>query len=333
MSFNQFDMIPETALKWHREGRSSLATVIQTWGSAPRPAGSQLAVSGDGEISGSVSGGCVEAAVVAEALDAMEEGIPRILEFGVADEDAFAVGLACGGKIRILVDPVGGLRGIKESMLSDLVEAIAARRPAALSVQTATWEHRLRFADDDDLPESLAERFRRDSTAIEDYWFTSIFNPPLRMIVVGGVHIAQPLIAMAGLAGYDVTLVDPREAFASEARFPGVRIVHDWPDEFMEKEPPDERTAVVTLTHDPKIDDPAIEFALRSKGFYLGSLGSARTHAKRVERLAASGIEPKDLERIHAPVGLDIGSRSPAEVAVAIIAEVTKCLRREEIRV
>ena len=148
------------------------------------------------------------------------------------------------------------------------------------------------------------------------------------MIVVGAVHIAQPLVAMARLAGFDPMLIDPRETFGAQARFPGEVISHDWPDEAMAMQGIDARTAIVTLTHDPKIDDPAIITALRSDAFYLGSLGSTRTHAKRVERLTQQGFSEAEIARIHAPVGLDIGGRSPAEIAVSIMAEIVRVLRK-----
>lgn len=158
-------------------------------------------------------------------------------------------------------------------------------------------------------------------------WFLNVFNPPLRLILVGAVHIAQPLARMAGDLGYDVAVIDPREAFASEERFPGVHLVRSWPDEAMSELAPDARTAVVTLTHDPKLDDPALQVALKAPCFYIGSLGSKKTHAARLERLTAAGFDEAALARIHGPVGLAIGARSPAEIAVSILAEMTARLR------
>ncbi|MDH3265105.1 MAG: XdhC family protein, partial [Paracoccaceae bacterium] len=298
-----FDDIPETALAWHREGRrAALATVVETWGSAPRRVGSQLAVSGAGEIQGSVSGGCVEGAVVAEALDALEDGKARLLTFGVSDDEAFAVGLACGGTIRVLVEPVGP--ALPEAVLAGLVEARAERRAMAYLVTPGKGPGRLAGPEEP----GLAARFRADRSGMEGEEFVAVHNPPLRMIVVGAVHIAQPLLVMARLAGYDPLLIDPREAFGSEARFPGETISHDWPDDALAKHGLDARTAVVTLTHDPKIDDPAIRAALASPVFYLGCLGSTRTHAKRVARLEEAGFTEEQIGRIHAPVGLDIGA-------------------------
>lgn len=315
--------MPERALAWHRAGRGAvLATVVETWGSAPRPVGSQLVIAGDGEMAGSVSGGCVEGAVVLEAMDAVGTGAAQMLEFGVSDDEAFAVGLACGGRIRVWLEPVGGALPVE--MLEALVAARAARRPVAYVVDVETGARRL------DEAEAWAERFRMDRSGMEEdgATFVHVHNPPLRMIVVGAVHIAQALLPMARLAGYDVALVDPRPAFGAEARFPGERIVEDWPDAALDGLGLDRRVAVVTLTHDPKLDDPAILRALRSEVFYLGCLGSTRTHAKRVARLEAEGITPEAIARIHAPVGLDIGARGPAEIAVSILAEITQRLRQ-----
>lgn len=324
------DAIPETALGWHQAGRGVvLATVVETWGSAPRPVGSQLAVASDGEMAGSVSGGCVEGAVVTEAADALADGKTRLMEFGVADETAFAVGLACGGRIRVLVEPVGS--AIPAPMLADLVAARAARTPVAEVVDLSDFSrHLVQGAPD----AALAARYRADRSGVEGAEdgapgrFIAIHNPPLRLIVVGAVHIAQPLLTMARLAGYDCTLIDPRSAFGSAARFPGQTILEDWPDEAMAALAPDARTAVVTLTHDPKLDDPAIRIALGSGAFYIGCLGSPRTHAKRMDRLEAEGLGAVARARLHAPVGLDIGARSPAEIAISIMAEITQVLRK-----
>jgi xanthine dehydrogenase accessory factor len=161
-------------------------------------------------------------------------------------------------------------------------------------------------------------------------YFVQVFNPPRRLIIVGAVHIAQALGPMAAMSGYEVVVVDPRGAFATEKRFPGVELIGDWPDDALEALDIDRRTAVVTLTHDPKLDDPALKVALSKSPFYIGALGSKRTHAGRVERLAADGITPEDIARIHAPVGLDIGAVSPAEIALSILAEMTASLHRKQ---
>ncbi len=324
------DRMPETALDWVRAGKgAALATVIETWGSAPRPVGSQLAISAEAEIMGSVSGGCVEGAVVAEALEALEDGRPRILTYGVSDNDAFAVGLACGGTIRVMVEPVGVGQGIDPALLDRLVAARAGREALVYAVNTTTWDRRLIGRGAEPLAAEAAAARHADKSGFAGDWFLGVHNPPLRLAVIGAVHIAQPLLDMARTLGYDTVLIDPREAFGAAARFPGETILHDWPDAALTTYGLDARTAVVTLTHDPKLDDPAIRVALGSEAFYLGCLGSTRTHAKRVERLAAEGF---DATRIDAPIGLDIGAKSPAEIAVAILAEMTERLRRPETR-
>jgi xanthine dehydrogenase accessory factor len=317
----QFDSIPETALVWHREGiGAALATVVQTWGSAPRRVGAQLAISGDGQIEGSVSGGCVEGAVILEAMEALAEGRHRLLEYGVSDEDAFAVGLACGGKIRVLVEPVGPV--LPETMLAELVAARAKREALAYEVNLETGARRL-------LRGQYPDRMRGDRSGFEEggQIFVAVHNPPLRLIVVGAVHIAQALVPMARITGYDPVLIDPRDAFGSTARFPGETIVQDWPDAAVAALGLDARTALVLLTHDPKLDDPALMAALGSDVFYIGALGSGRTHAKRVARLETAGFNARQIGRIHGPVGLDIGAAGPAEIAVSILAQMTAVLR------
>ncbi|HEY9038054.1 MAG TPA: XdhC family protein [Roseovarius sp.] len=318
---SEIDDIPKVALGWHQSGQgAALATVVQTWGSAPRRVGAMLAVSSGGDMAGSVSGGCVEGAVVAEALEAIADGAPRMLEYGVSDGDAFAVGLACGGTIRVLVQPIGP--ALPEDVLKALVAARAARRPAALvTVPGATPVLEMSGHED---------RFRMDRSGFEEdgETFVAIHNPPLRLIVVGAVHIAQALVPMARITGYDPVIIDPRAAFASDARFPGETLLDDWPDDAVRALGLDARTALVLLTHDPKLDDPALTEALRSDVFYIGALGSTRTHAKRLDRMREAGFSDAELARIHGPIGLDIGAAGPAEIALSILAQMTQVLRR-----
>lgn len=325
---DRFEDIPRQALAWHSSGIGAvLATVIETWGSAPRRVGSQLAISGRGEIAGSVSGGCVEGAVIVEALEALEDGDARELEFGVSDQDAFAVGLACGGTIRILVEPVGG--ALPVDLLERLCNARQNRTPTAYVANLDSGERRLVKAANADA--NLADRFRADRSGFDadSRVFVGVHNPPLRLIVVGAVHIAQALVPMARIAGYDPFVVDPRDTFASAERFPDTPLLHEWPDEAVEQIGLDTRTALVLLTHDPKLDDPALESALRSNVFYIGALGSTRTHAKRQSRMEAAGFTTEQIARIHGPVGLSIGAAGPAEIAVAIMAEMTQVLRQK----
>lgn len=317
--------MPTVALDFIANGRAAaLATVISTWGSAPRQAGSQLAIAQDGAFFGSVSGGCVEGAVIMAAQEALSDGQCRVLDYGVADEDAFAVGLACGGNIRILVEPIGIGNGPDQQMVVALAKAHSSRQPIGYQVNTATWERILIDADNPD----HAALFAQDRSIVEDNVFTGIFNPSLKMVIVGAVHITQSLAAIARMAGYSVFLVDPRDSFATPERFPEDTFVDAWPDEALKQIGLDARSAVITLTHDPKMDNPALEVALNSDAFYIGSLGSKRTHAKRITYLQNAGFSEDQIAKIHGPIGLNIGSKSPAEIAISIMAEVTERLRK-----
>ncbi len=225
---------------------------------------------------------------------------------------------------------------MRRPLLDRLNQERAARQPAALITRLSDGAQALVTADratDDGLAVDAAlmaaaeEALATDRSGVLDEdpdLFVQAFNPPLRLIVVGAVHIAQSLVPMARLAGYEVVLIDPRRAWATPERFPEVTVIGDWPDRAMERVAPDRRTAVVALSHDPKIDDPALTVALKSEAFYIGALGSRRSHAKRLERLREAGIEDKDSARIHGPVGLDLGGRSPAEISVAILAQITR---------
>lgn len=226
---------------------------------------------------------------------------------------------------------------MKAKTLEQLLAARAAGTPAALVTDLDT-EHQILVVGDsggDALAPADLDAVRtciaQDVSGIIEgagkRLFVHVFNPPERLIVVGAVHISQVLAPMAALAGYNVTIIDPRRAFATDARFPAVAMIGDWPDEAMARLRPDARTAIVTLTHDPKIDDPALAVALSSPAFYIGALGSSRTHAKRCERLQARGFGEADLARIHGPIGLAIGARTPAEIAISIMAELTAVRR------
>jgi xanthine dehydrogenase accessory factor len=315
------------------ERKVALATVTRTWGSAPRPEGSQMAVRDDGAFSGSVSGGCVEGAVIGEAQNALRDGRPRNLKFGVSNEDAWAVGLACGGTIEIHVAPV--LAPPQQSLVRELKKARDSHRAVVLATDLATGESVLRYPGEsrgDALADAAKLQARKDQSASVEIggrnWFLTVFNPPLDLAIIGAVHIAQPLARMAALAGYAVRVIDPRTAFATEDRFPGITLSHDWPDEALAAKPLGPRSAVVALTHDPKLDDPGLAAALKSEAFYIGALGSRTTHSKRLERLRANGFGDAELQRIRGPIGLDIGARSPAEIAIAVLAQMTAELRK-----
>jgi len=231
---------------------------------------------------------------------------------------------------------------MKSQTLDRILAARDGKSPAALVTDLESGAQSLLVdgtlvegaAVPDEVLEAVSDALRKDKGRIVEgasgRRFIQVFNPPKRMIVVGAVHISQPLVQMASLAGYDVTLVDPRGAWATDARFPDTQIDRRWPDEALEDLAPDTRTAVITLTHDPKLDDPALAVALKSPAFYIGALGSTRTHAKRVDRLTAEGFEEAEIGRIRGPIGLAIGAVSPAEIAISIMAEVTRHLHAVE---
>ncbi|WP_137391404.1 XdhC family protein [Rhodoligotrophos defluvii] len=223
---------------------------------------------------------------------------------------------------------------MERATLDAILAAREARKPVALITYLRSGRQELVSRDEAEhhpLAGELEHGFRFDRSGItagaESEIFINIYNPPLRLVIIGAVHVAQHVIPIAQSLGYDVTVIDPREAFATAERFPAVALRHEWPDEALADFGLDSRTALIALTHDPKIDDPALQAALASPCFYIGALGSRKTHASRLERLEAAGHSPEVLERIHAPIGLDIGARGAPEIAVSIMAEITKTLR------
>ena len=229
---------------------------------------------------------------------------------------------------------------MKRAYLDILLKARAEKRAMAHVANYATGGERLvddsgvieGDALDDQTIDVIQERLRQDRSGAIDVDGTSLFvrtyNPPLRLIIIGAVHTAQALSPMAKMTGYDVILIDPRSAFASADRFPGVTLMDEWPESALEKLKPDHRSAIVTLSHDPKFDEPAIIFAVRSPAFYVGALGSRRTHASRCERLKDAGLSDEEIARIHGPVGLSIGALSPTEIAISILAQMTQVMRQ-----
>ena len=321
------DEVLAQATAWRAAGRDvALATVVRTWGSSPRPPGSQLVVAGNSEFHGSVSGGCIEAAVVKEAIGVLGAGKPKLLHYGVTNEMAWEVGLACGGQVDVWVERAD------PAVIEELRRARAAKEPLVLATWLEGGAHaivRPAGADPHDLATAARRALARDDAEVVETARGPVFlqplNPPLRLIIVGAVHIAQPLARLATVAGLDVTIVDPRTAF----ELPGVARMTQWPDEALKALRPDVRTAIVTLTHDPKLDDPALSTALRTDAFYVGCLGSSKTHAARLGRLADEGLGPDALARLRGPVGLRIGARTPAEIAVSILAQIIETLRAE----
>jgi xanthine dehydrogenase accessory factor len=324
--------ILEAARAWLDDGqRVTLATVVETWGSAPRRPGAHMVIAESGAFAGSVSGGCVEGAVVEEAQTGMDLPGIRTLEYGVSDDEAWAVGLACGGRVRIALQAVTAEVG---SAIDEILQARGEGRAvmAILDLESGSLEVLPGVALDAH-PEVAEDEFapclRLDQTRIagDGRYLLRPHNPPARVIVVGAAHLAQSVVRLLDTLQFETVVVDPRQIFTRDERFPGVRVLDAWPDDAFDRLGLDARCAVLALSHDPKLDDPALERALRSEAFYVGALGSRRTHARRLERLADRGLTPEELGRIHAPVGLDIGARSPDEIAVSIVAEIVGVLR------
>jgi xanthine dehydrogenase accessory factor len=318
----------EVARAWLDEhGQAAIATVVSTWGSAPVPAGGQLVVTVDDRFEGSVSGGCVEVDVLVEAADVMASGQPKLLEFGVSEETAWRAGLPCGGKIKVLVEP---LTRADIAMIDAIIEARRTRETVVVTTRIADGKRQL-YKSDDDVPPEVANHLASGLIGLIDRPDGEVFVqplvPPLRIIVAGATHIGQVFAELARQVGYSVTVVDPRSAFATKERFGAAAAMAEWPEASFDKLGLDVRTAVVALTHASHIDDEALTAALRSPCLYIGALGSRGTHAKRLERLAAAGFTPEELQRIHAPIGLAIGAKGPAEIAVSILAELIKVAR------
>lgn len=336
---------------WQAQGKAAaLVTVVRTWGSAPRPPGSKMAVSQAAEMSGSVSAGCVEGAVVEAALEVLRRGQPRRLEYGVSDETAWGVGLACGGQIELFVEPAAPLSidpAPGQGGLAWIEAALAAGRPALRAVRIGGPPDQLgrslwatpgeatagtlgKPLDRLALPAVEAALSGGPSGVLEfgpggdpAQVFLDLHLPPAELVIVGGVHIALALARLARTLGYRVTVVEPRRAFAARERFPDAdRVLTDWPDEALRTIGLTHATALAALSHDPKIDDPALRLALASPAFYVGALGSRRTQALRRERLLEAGLTPEHLARLRGPIGLDLGGREPEEIALAILAEI-----------
>jgi len=347
------DVLDELASVWRAGGTAGLATVVRTLRSAPRPAGAAMVVSPDGTVAGSVSGGCVEAAVYELATETVRSGRPQLQRYGISDDDAFAVGLTCGGIIDVFAEPVSR-RTFPQ--LETVVEDIAAHRPTAVATVIAhpdperigrrlvigehTKEGSLGSSRSDDaVSDDARGLLAAGSTGVLTYGpdgerqgagmdvFVSSHAPRPRMIVFGAIDFAAALTRQAAFLGYRVTVCDARPVFATAARFPAAdEVVADWPDRYLRAQVAagalDSRTAICVLTHDPKFDVPVLEVALRSGVGYIGVMGSRKTHLERLARLRMTGLTEPELSRMASPIGLDLGARTPEETAVSIVAEI-----------
>jgi xanthine dehydrogenase accessory factor len=319
----------EIARSWLDEhGKVALATVAETWGSAPVPVGGQLVVGPEERFQGSVSGGCVEGDVIAAAADVMAAGRPQLLAFGVAEEMAWRAGLPCGGKIKVLIEPLARARD--QGYLDRVLAARRARTPLAIMTDVVTGTRRL-YEPGSALPPEVAESLKSGESRLADTAegrvFVQSLLPPVRVIISGATNIGQVLADLARQVGYDVAVVDPRSAFLTKERFAGTTSRGEWPEMSLTSLGLDQRTAVIALTHASHIDDEALSVALRSPCLYIGALGSKTTHANRIARLKTAGFGDNELARIHAPIGLAIGAKGPAEIAVSILAEIIKVVR------
>ena len=332
---------------WWQAGETfGLATVVRTFRSAPRDPGAALAVSAGGEVIGSVSGGCVEGAVYELATEVLASGRPVLQTYGVSDDEAFSVGLTCGGIIDIFVEPVS-----KSAFpeFGDVVAAVRSGDPVALATVVAgpgdvgarrvIWPGhasgtlgvpRLDDAVDDDVRGMLAQGLtgmrhygaQGERRADELSLFVHSFAPAPRMLVFGAIDFAAAVAGIGKYLGYHVTVCDARQVFATPARFPSAdEVVVEWPHRFLERTEVDARTVICVLTHDPKFDVPLLEVALRTPAAYIGAMGSRRTHSDRLARLREAGVTESELSRLRSPIGLDLGARTPEETAVSVAAE------------
>jgi xanthine dehydrogenase accessory factor len=342
-----YDVVDEVSRLHETGGRFALATVVGTWRSSPRQPGAAMVVATDGEPTGSVSGGCVEGAVYELAQEVMASGEAVLQRYGVSDDDAFAVGLTCGGIIDVFVEPVDATVFPE---LPDVVAAIRDHEPVAVATvvdgpgnvgaHLVVWADRvvgglgttrLDAAVADDVRGMLdhgatgllhigpdGER-RQDELSV----FVQSFAPAPRMLVFGAIDFAAAVARVGKFLGYRVTVCDARGVFATRRRFPDAdEVVVEWPHRYLASQPVDARTVICVLTHDPKFDVPLLEVALRTEAAYIGAMGSRRTHEDRLARLRDAGVEEEALDRLASPIGLDIGARTPEETAVSIAAEI-----------
>jgi xanthine dehydrogenase accessory factor len=338
--------------RWYHDGATvGLATVVRVSGSVPRQPGASMAVGPNGAVVGSVSGGCVEGAVYELAQQVISSGEPVLRTFGYSDDDAFAVGLTCGGEITLYVEPVSSQR---QPWLGDVFASLDAGEPVALARvvdgsgrSLGVWAERsagslgnggLDAAVSDDARGLLSagqtgERHygprgerRRDEVTV----FVQAFAPPPRLYVFGAIDFAAAVVRIGAFLGYTVTVCDARPVFATRSRFPAAHdVVVEWPHRFLARVAAqggvDERSVITVLTHDPKFDVPLLEIALRTPAAYVGAMGSRRTHEDRLDRLRERGMTATELARLRSPIGLDLGARTPEETAVSIAAEIIQC--------
>ena len=297
------------AMAWRRSGHDvTLVTVVQTWGSAPRPPGALLAVRGDGIVSGSVSGGCVEDDLIARIKSGERSDRPAMIAYGVSQTEAARFGLPCGGTLRLVQEPLTDVAWIEE-----ILQRTASHHLVSRMLTLATGRV------------TLADAKRGQVMQFDGLTLTTVFGPRFRLLLIGAGQLSQAVAAMAQMIDFEVLVCDPRDEYAATLAMTGVTRVPGMPDDVVREIIPDMHTAIVALTHDPKLDDMALLEALKSDAFYVGALGSARNQATRKKRLAEHfDLSQAELARLHGPVGLRIGAKTPAEIAVSIIAQIVE---------
>jgi len=328
--------IKETVDNWLSENNQiALATVTKTWGSAPRREGAKMAVTPDLAMIGSVSGGCIEGAVIEEALTGLKKGQSKLLSFGVADDEAWEVGLTCGGRINVFVEALDQTwwQLLKDRTEQDLLTLTITILEGDLAGEKALFDesntvlYQTEKLSDETLAElqAIAGKTHRSgqSTWQATQIMVDVSNPRPHLIIIGGVHVAIPLQAFARMMGFRVSIVDPRQAFATQERFPDVETIsHEYPTKALEKLGLDRDTYLAVLTHDPKIDDQALIAALPANIPYIGVLSSSRTHEKRKARLREAGLDESLFEQIYTPIGIGVGGRNPEAIALGVMAEI-----------
>jgi xanthine dehydrogenase accessory factor len=300
-------IVLKTALTWLREGRRiAIATVVQTWGSSPRPIGSWLAIRDDGQVVGSVSGGCVEDDLIRRVqTEILVRNLPEMVVYGVSREEAARFGLPCGGTLRLLVEPRP-----EQAILESILAAIEDHQLILREVDLQTGKSVLRSGT------------KTDGFSLADRTMQTSYGPRWRMFVIGAGQLSLYVANFAVASDFDVIVIDPREEYAEGLDLKGVQFIKGMPDDVMQELGIDSHTAIVALTHDPKIDDLALIDALQSEAFYIGALGSLTNTLKRKERLREFNVSSEQLERLHGPVGLAIGALTPPEIAVSVMAEI-----------
>jgi xanthine dehydrogenase accessory factor len=299
-------------LSWRQSGHSAtLVTVVETWGSAPRPPGALLAVRDDGVVSGSVSGGCIEDDLIARTRASLQTApmeLPSLIAYGVTKDEAARFGLPCGGTLRLVQEPVGAT-----DWMHELLQRTAAHRLVARTLHLATGQV------------VLDDAARGQTMSFDGQTLTTLFGPKWRLLLIGAGQLSHAVAHLAQTLDFEVLVCDPREEYAANMAIDGVQLLKGMPDDVVRELLPDAHTAIVALTHDPKLDDMALLEALKSAAFYVGALGSKRNQAVRKKRLAEHfDLSTGELDRLHGPVGLAIGAKTPAEIAVAIAAEIVQ---------